>query len=148
MNTKPTSGDCSISSSLSPRTSVTNRISPAARSGRASTGRARRPPRNRVVSMQTPTFSMMSQTREISLLLMPRLTAEGAPSSAALHLALDHLALDVGDRLGRIEALRASLRAVHDGVAAVEPERVLEIVQPLACRLVAAVDQPALGLQQ
>ena len=43
--------------------SVTNQIRPASRSGRASTGRARRPPSKRVVSMQTPTFSMMSQTR-------------------------------------------------------------------------------------
>src|SRR3954447_16566805 len=145
MNTNPTSGDCSISSSLSPRTSVTNQISPAARSGRASTGRARRPPRNRVVSMQTPTFSMMSQTRAMSLLLMPPLTVQGALGSAASDLALDHLALDVGNRLGRVEALRAGLGAVHDGVAAVEPERILEIVQPLAGRLVSAIDQPALG---
>ena len=56
--------------------------------------------------------------------------------------------LDLGDRLRRIEALRAGLGAVHDGVAAVEPERVFEIVEPLAGRLVAAVADPAVGLQQ
>src|SRR5512138_757814 len=44
--------------------------------------------------------------------------------------------------------LRAGVGAVHDGVAAIEPERVLEIVEPLAGRLVAAVDDPALRLQQ
>src|SRR5712691_3043974 len=67
---------------------------------------------------------------------------------AGLHLPLDHLLLDLGDCLGRIEVLRAGVRAVHDGVAAIEPERVLEIVEPLAGRLVAAVDDPALRLQQ
>jgi len=55
------------------------------------------------------------------------------------HLPLDHQALDVGDGLGRVEMLGAGLGAVHDGVAAVEPERVLEVVEPLAGRLVARV---------
>jgi hypothetical protein len=41
---------------------------------------------------------------------------------------LDHLQLEVGDRLGRVQILRAGLGAVHDGVAAVQPERILEIV--------------------
>src|SRR6185312_11830075 len=61
---------------------------------------------------------------------------------------LDQHLLDLGDRLRRVEALRAGLGAVHDGVAAVEPERILEIVEPLALGLVAAVGQPAIGLQQ
>jgi hypothetical protein len=52
-----------MSSSLRLRRSVTNQIKEAARSGRASSGRARSPPGKRVASMQTPTFSMMSQTR-------------------------------------------------------------------------------------
>ena len=55
----------------------------------------------------------------------------------SLHRPFDHHLLDLRDRLGRVETLRASLRAVHDGVAAVEPERVLEVVQALAGRLVA-----------
>jgi len=33
--------------------------------------------------------------------------------------------------LGEVEALRAGLDAVHDGVA-VEPERVIEAIEPLA----------------
>src|ERR1700704_4873586 len=61
---------------------------------------------------------------------------------------LDHHLLDLGDGLGRVEALGAGLGAIHDGVAAVEPERVLELVEPLALGLVAAVGQPAIGLQQ
>ena len=38
--------------------------------------------------------------------------------------------------------------AVHDGVAAVEPEGILEVVEALAGVLVAAVGDPAIGLQQ
>src|SRR5580704_11138563 len=60
----------------------------------------------------------------------------------------DHHLLDLGDRLGRIEALGAGLGAIHDGVAAVEPERIFQLVEPLALGLVAAVGQPAIGLQQ
>src|ERR1700738_3746714 len=62
-NTSATSCSASISCSFELRLSVTNQMTPALRSGRASSGRARRPPANCVVSMQTPTFSMMSQTR-------------------------------------------------------------------------------------
>src|SRR6185312_13868601 len=63
MKTRPTSAVASISSSLALWISVTKKIRPASRSGLASTGRARSPPTNCVVSMHTPTFSMMSQTR-------------------------------------------------------------------------------------
>ena len=51
---------------------------------------------------------------------------------------LDHLQLELGDGFGGIETLRAGLGAVHDGVAAVEPERIFEVVEPLAGGLVAA----------
>src|SRR5215510_624932 len=64
------------------------------------------------------------------------------------HLPLDHHPLDLGDGLGRVETLRAGLSAVHDGVAAVKAERVLEIVEALPGRLVAAVLEPAVGLKQ
>src|SRR5690606_17532201 len=65
-----------------------------------------------------------------------------------LMLALDHHLLDLGDRLAGIQVLRAILRAVQDRVAAVEAERILERVEPLAGRLVAAVDEPPVRLQQ
>src|ERR1043165_3170392 len=72
------------------------------------------------------------------------MNGEGYPSDRAL----DQHLLDLGDRLRRVEALRAGLGAVHDGVAAIEPERVLEIVEALALGFVAAVGQPAIGLKQ
>src|SRR5262245_63865123 len=69
-------------------------------------------------------------------------------SNRGSHLPLDHHPLDLGDGLGRVEALRAGLGAVHDGVATIEAERILQIVQAASGRLVAAVLQPAVGLQQ
>src|SRR3954466_5846946 len=71
-----------------------------------------------------------------------------SPGERTLHLPLDHHALDLGDGLGGIEALGAGLGAIHDGMAAVEPERILEIVEAMPGRLVAAVLQPAVGLKQ
>ena len=50
--------------------------------------------------------------------------------------------------LAGFEALGADLGAVHDGVAAVEAERIFQLVEPLAGHLVAAVGEPAIGLQQ
>src|ERR1700722_4276468 len=61
---------------------------------------------------------------------------------------LDHHLLYVDDSLGRIQALGTGLRAVHDGVAAIEAKRVLKTVKPLALRFVAGIDEPAIGLQQ
>src|SRR5690606_25454524 len=49
---------------------------------------------------------------------------------------------------GRVQALRAGARAVHDGVAAVQLEGIFEVVQAGAGVLVARVDDPAVGLQQ
>src|SRR5579872_2961813 len=65
-----------------------------------------------------------------------------------LDLPLDHLQLELGDRFRRVEALRAGLGTVHDGVAAIEAERILEIVEPLTGGLIAAVLHPAIGLQK
>src|SRR5258706_7851761 len=69
-------------------------------------------------------------------------------SPPALDLPLDHLQLEVGDRLGRVQILRAGLGAIHDGVTAIQPERIFEIVEPLAGRLITAVLDPAGRLQQ
>ena len=52
-------------------------------------------------------------------------------------LALEHEALDVGDGARRIEVLRAGLGAVHDRVAAIQPERIVEGIEPLAGGLIA-----------
>src|SRR3546814_682864 len=83
----------------------------------------------------------------------PRNDGEGASMSyCSRDLVSDaprhHQLLDLADRLGRIETLRARLGAVHDRVAAVEPEGVLEIIEAFAGHLVAAVGDPAVSLEQ
>src|SRR4029079_2036105 len=69
-------------------------------------------------------------------------------TASRLDLALDHLQLELGDGLRRVETLRAGLGAVHDGMAAVEPERVFEVVEPFAGGLVAGIRHPAVRLQE
>src|SRR5690349_12228253 len=69
-------------------------------------------------------------------------------SRSAAVLAFDQQLLDGADRLSRIEAFRARAGAVHDRVAAVEPERILESIQPLAGGFVAGIRDPAVRLQQ
>jgi len=64
------------------------------------------------------------------------------------HLPLDQGALDVGDGLRRIEDAWGRPWRNHDGWAAVEAERVFQIVETLAGFLVARIDDPALRLQQ
>ena len=62
--------------------------------------------------------------------------------------ALDHHFLDIGDGLSGVQSLRAGPGAVEDGMAPVEPKRVFEDVEPFACRLIAAVRQPAPSLEK
>src|SRR3546814_381207 len=66
----------------------------------------------------------------------------------ALLLPRQHQLLDLADSLGRVQTLRTGARAVHDRVAAVELERILEVVQARAGVLVSTVDDPAVGLEQ
>src|SRR3974390_2338677 len=79
--------------------------------------------------------------------LWPRLIRQPFESQAS-HLPLDQLELEFGDRLGGVETLWTGLGAVHDRVAAIKPERVFEIVEPLAGGLIAAVGDPAGSLEQ
>jgi hypothetical protein len=65
-----------------------------------------------------------------------------------LQHALHHHFLDLGNRLGRVQPFGAGFGAIHDRVAAIQLERIMQIIQPLACGLVAAVDDPAIGMQQ
>src|SRR5262245_3615601 len=62
--------------------------------------------------------------------------------------AFHQLPLEGGDGRRRVQPLGASLGAIENGVAAVEPERVFEFVEALAGALVAAVLDPAVRLQQ
>src|SRR3569623_772731 len=71
-----------------------------------------------------------------------------AATVASLQNALGLELLDLGDRLGRVETLGAGVRAIHDRMTAIEAERILELVEPLAGHLVAAVGEPAIGLEQ
>ena len=62
--------------------------------------------------------------------------------------ALDHHFLNLCNGFCRVQTLGAGLGAVHDRVAAIEFERVFQLVETLACRFVAAVDDPAVGVEQ
>src|SRR5258708_17539693 len=62
--------------------------------------------------------------------------------------AVSHQLVDFADGLGGIEILGAGLGAIHDGMAAIQAKRILEIVEALAGGLIAAVDDPAIGRQQ
>src|SRR3984957_15088979 len=75
---------------------------------------------------------------------------EGRPPAAgyASMAAMRHHLLDFADGLRGIEILGARFGAIHDGMAAVQPKRILESVETLAGRLVAAIDDPAVGRQQ
>src|SRR5258706_925829 len=96
-----------------------------------------------------PNDSSPGTERLPSLPKRPPLRLSAKPENRAIsHLPFDELEFKLGDRLGGVESLRAGLGAVHDGVAAIQPERILEIVEPLAGRLVAAVLDPARRLQQ
>src|SRR6185437_10546680 len=63
-------------------------------------------------------------------------------------LALNHHLFDFSDRLAWIEAFRTSARAVENSVAAIKPERVFKVVEPLLLCFVATVGQPAPSLQE
>src|SRR5215212_227796 len=90
---------------------------------------------------------------EVTRILGPAI-ADGAsglaPATARLrrgsHLPVHHGLLDLGDGLRGVKVLGAGLGAVEDGVAAVEPERIFEVVEPVAGRFVARILDPALRL--
>ena len=118
----------------------------SARTRRCSAGEARgRPARAKRSSSTSSSFiprrqrhsSRPAGSRRLGLPLRPR----SARRSTSIFL------ISAIARAG-IEVLRAHVRAVHDGVAAVQPERILELIEPLAGRLVAAVDDPAVRGQQ
>ena len=54
----------------------------------------------------------------------------------------------MADGPGRIESLGADIGAIHDGVAAEQAVRVLEVIEAFAGRLVAGIGQEPPGLEQ
>ena len=56
--------------------------------------------------------------------------------------------LDLRDGLARVESLWADLCAVHDGLAPVELEGLVQLLQSLIRGLVSAIDDPPVGLEE
>src|ERR1700741_1931435 len=85
------------------------------------------------------------QSLSAGTLTWPRLSASVRYSAIVFSSALGWSTafgppvLGFGDPWGRMEPFRASTGAVHDGVAAVEPKRVIEPIEALAGGLVATV---------
>src|SRR5260370_41600415 len=77
---------------------------------------------------------------------MPELLVERHPVSWAGHsparASLDLGPPAFGNRLARVQVLRARLRTVEYRVPAIQPERIFDLVKPLAGCLVAAVQEP------
>ncbi len=59
----------------------------------------------------------------------------------------DHQFLELCDGSGGIEALRTGDRAIHYGVTTIQPERILKRVESFTGGLIAAIDDPTVGLQ-
>ena len=99
--------------------------------------------------------SILSKTEKANQTCTPRLILkparqrlERARPRTLRRAELDHLALDAGDRRARVEVLRARDRAVHDRVAAVELELVVQRGEALLRVLIARVGDPAVGLHE
>src|SRR6266852_6850117 len=73
-------------------------------------------------------------------------TAASISSKCASGPSFDQQLLDFRVSLSGIESFGAGLGAIHNGVAAIEAEWVLQVVKPVAGCLVTAVDDPAVGL--
>src|SRR5262249_31883444 len=65
-----------------------------------------------------------------------------------LSAALRHHSFGVGDGAGRVQALRAGVSAVHDRVAAIKSEWVVESVESLTGALIAAIGEATIRMQQ
>ena len=65
-----------------------------------------------------------------------------------LQASLDQHLLGFGDGFCRIQTLGANLCAVHDGVAAIELERIFKIIKALTGCIVSAVSQPPIRGEQ
>src|SRR3546814_9612819 len=64
-----------------------------------------------------------------------------------LNRPFGHQLLGFCDRLGRAEAFWTGIGAVHDRVAAIETERILQCVKPLARHLIARSEEHTSELQ-
>src|SRR5581483_1874244 len=78
----------------------------------------------------------------------PSIERRWAPGARFSTLPLHHHLLYLGDRLGWIQVLGAHVRAVHDGVTAIQAEGIFQLVEPRASGLVATIDDPPVRSQQ
>src|SRR5690348_7467459 len=60
----------------------------------------------------------------------------------------DKCPLDERDRLSGVQPLRTGTGTVHDGVATIQSEGIIQRVEPLSRRLVTTIGDPAIRLQQ
>jgi ERCC4-type nuclease len=78
-------------------------------------------------------------------------TTNTTPAQAFVVLSIpsncsaNHHVLDLADGLGRVQTLRADVNAVHDGVAAEQAVRILEIIETLVGGLVARIGDEAVS---
>ena len=70
----------------------------------------------------------------------------GADTELSL-VAFDHQFLEFADGSGGIEALRTGDCAIHDGVTTIQSERILKCIESFTGGLIAAIDDPTVGLQ-
>jgi hypothetical protein len=68
-------------------------------------------------------------------------------SSGSLNRPFQQQVFDFSDRLGGVQAFRADVHAIHDGVAPEQTVGVLEIIEAGAGSLVPAVGDKAIGLE-
>ncbi len=71
-------------------------------------------------------------TSSIYFILMDQWLALHRPRKFGLELTFYHQPLQLRDGLCGVQSLRADLRAVRDGVAAVEPEWIFEVIETAA----------------
>ena len=65
-----------------------------------------------------------------------------------LALPFHHHFLDLGDGLSRVQAFRTRRRAVHDSMAAIEAERIFQIIEPFTFVVVPTIRQPTISLSR
>src|SRR6185437_4918057 len=120
-------------------------------SGQTTPARHRPPQRGeraRSAPESRPALSCLAGNATADAARRSRAGREAQHERPASRLPLDQHFLDLGNRLGGVQILRADIGAVHDGVAAVQPEGILQLIQALAGGLIAAVDDPAVGREQ
>src|SRR5690349_16629815 len=88
------------------------------------------------------------RTRSSSFALSSKSISKNLNFQASSYRSFDHPILDALNSAGWIQALGAHIHAIHDGMAAEQAIRIFEVVQPFRSRLVAAVGNEAVRLQQ